>query len=232
MIWPDSRSCSRGPQVSNFTDVSRRATSRMSPASGRGRPRLELRTLRSDLAGPFDLTLASGSALIVTGPSGAGKSVFLRMIADLDPNAGEALLDGVPRSSIPAPAWRARVVYSAAEPGWWHERIGDHFAHPPTALAERLGLRPGILDQPVRLCSTGERQRLALIRALEGFPAVLLLDEPTASLDSESVAAIEALLLERRNAGMALLVVTHDLAQAVRLGGRHMRLVQGRLSST
>lgn len=230
MICSNSRSSSRGLRVSNFSDVSCGVTSLTSLASGSTTPRLELRGLRSDLAGPFDLKLAPGNVLVVTGPSGAGKSIFLRMIADLDPNAGEALLDGVPRSSIPAPAWRARVVYSAAEPGWWHERIGDHFTRPPTALAERLGLRPGILDQPVRLCSTGERQRLALIRALEGFPAVLLLDEPTASLDSESVAAIEALLRERRDAGMALLVVTHDLAQAARLGERHMRLVQGRLN--
>ena len=75
--------------------------------------------------------------------------------------------------------------------------------------------------------STGERQRLALIRALVRQPAVLLLDEPTASLDSDSVAAVEMLLRERREGGMALLVVTHDLAQAERLGDRHQRLVKG-----
>ena len=205
-------------------------TSPTSAASGVTVPRLEVRGLRSDLAGPFDFMLASGSALAVTGPSGAGKSVLLRMIADLDPNTGEALLDGVLRSVIPAPAWRARVVYSAAEPGWWHERVGDHFVRSPAVLLDRLGLRSSILDQPVRLCSTGERQRLALLRALERDPAVLLLDEPTSSLDADSVTAVEALLRERREAGMALLVVTHDLAQAARLGERHMRLELGRLN--
>ena len=95
-------------------------------------PRLELRGLRSALAGPFDLTLAAGEALAVTGPSGAGKSVFLRMVADLDPNEGEALLDGVPRRSMSGPVWRARVGYAAAEPGWWHEQVSAHFADPLT----------------------------------------------------------------------------------------------------
>ena len=190
--------------------------------------RLVLNGLRNAVAGPFDLTLEAGACLAITGPSGAGKSVFLRMVADLDPNEGEALLDGTRRSAMAAPAWRARVTYSAAEPGWWLERVGAHFTTPPLALIERLGLRPDILDQPVRLCSTGERQRLALIRALAGAPSVLLLDEPTASLDADSVAAAEALLRERRAGGMTLLLVTHDLAQAERLGDQHQRLVAGR----
>src|SRR5215472_3261576 len=85
--------------------------------------RLRIVNLHSHLAGPFDLTLAAGECLAITGPSGAGKSLFLRMIADLDPNQGEVFLDGVERRSMPAPAWRSRVVYSAAEPGWWHDTV-------------------------------------------------------------------------------------------------------------
>lgn len=193
--------------------------------------RLVLTGLRNAVAGPFDLTLDAGECLAITGPSGAGKSVFLRMVADLDPHDGEALLDGAARSAMAPSAWRARVTYSAAEPGWWHERVGDHFAVPPSALVQRLGLRPDILDQTVRLCSTGERQRLALIRALAGSPTVLLLDEPTASLDADSVSAAEALLRERRAAGMTLVLVTHDLVQAERLGDRHQRLVNGRFTA-
>ena len=195
-------------------------------------PRLELRGLRSALAGPFDMALAAGEALAVTGPSGAGKSVFLRMVADLDPNDGEALLDGVSRCSMSGPIWRARVVYAAAEPGWWHERVGTHFAEPPRQEAARLLLRPDIFDGPVRLCSTGERQRLALLRALAVGPTVLLLDEPTAALDPASTAAVEDLLRERQGDGMALLLVTHDAAQADRLGNRIMRLREGRLHDT
>lgn len=193
--------------------------------------RLVLAGLRNAVAGPFDLSLEAGACLAITGPSGAGKSVLLRMIGDLDPHEGQALLDGVASGAMPAPVWRSRVTYSAAEPGWWHDRVGDHFAESPSALIERLGLRPDILDQTVRLCSTGERQRLALIRALAGTPMVLLLDEPTASLDADSVAAVEALLRERLENGMALVLVTHDLAQAERLGDRHQRLVKGRFAT-
>lgn len=193
-------------------------------------PRLELRGLSNSLAGPFDLMLQPGASLAVTGPSGAGKSVLLRMIADLDPNEGDVLLDGRSRASFTGPDWRRRVVYTAAEPGWWLELVGEHFVVPPTELACRLGLRADIFDQPVRLCSTGERQRLALIRSLVAEPSALLLDEPTASLDAGNVARLEALLRERRDRGMALLVVTHDPAQAARLGDIHMRLVQGRLA--
>jgi ABC-type iron transport system FetAB ATPase subunit len=192
-------------------------------------PRLEVRGLRSSLAGPFDLLLEPGGSLAVTGPSGAGKSVLLRMIADLDPNDGDVLLDGRSRASFTGPDWRRRVVYTAAEPGWWLEIVGEHFKTPPAELASRLGLRADIFEQPVRLCSTGERQRLALIRSLAIEPSVLLLDEPTASLDADNVARVEALLRERQDRGMALLVVTHDPAQAARLGDTHKRLEQGRL---
>ncbi|MBO0710445.1 MAG: ATP-binding cassette domain-containing protein, partial [Acetobacteraceae bacterium] len=78
------------------------------------RERLRLAGLRSHLAGPFDLAVQPGECVAITGPSGSGKSLFLRMIADLDPNDGEAWLDGRARGSFAAPAWRRRVLYSAA----------------------------------------------------------------------------------------------------------------------
>jgi len=192
-------------------------------------PRLELRGLRTALAGPYSLALRPGASLAVTGPSGAGKSVLLRMIADLDPSEGDVLLDGRSRAAFAGPDWRRSVVYVAAEPGWWHEQVGDHFQDRPLALAARLGLRALTFDQPVRLCSTGERQRLALLRALSLDPPVLLLDEPTASLDADNVARVEAVLRERMDQGMTLLVVTHDPAQAARLGSLHLRLAEGSL---
>src|SRR5689334_13447214 len=89
-------------------------------------PRLRIIGLQSPLAGPFDLELAAGECLAITGASGSGKSLCLRMIADLDGNEGDVLLDGASRRSFSAPAWRRQVVYNAAEPGWWHERVGDH----------------------------------------------------------------------------------------------------------
>lgn len=192
-------------------------------------PRLELIALRHPHAGPFSLALAAGEAIAVTGPSGAGKSLLLRMAADLDPHEGEALLDGSPRSGVGAPDWRRQVTYAAAEPGWWHETVGPHFAAPPIEAAALLGLPPDIFRREIRLCSTGERQRLALLRALDHNPAVLLLDEPTAALDAESTSRVEALLRSRMEGGMAMLIVTHDPAQAARLAHRHLVLAQGHL---
>ena len=192
-------------------------------------PRIQLIGLRGPRAGPFDLALRAGDCLAVTGPSGAGKSLMLRMIADLDPHDGEALLDGSSRAAMPAPVWRRRVVYVAAESGWWLDRVGDHFGRPPLEAAEALGLPSGIFDRPVAVCSTGERQRLALLRALALDPPVLLLDEPTGGLDPETVLRAEALLRTPLAAGTSIVMVTHDPAQATRLGTAHAVLRDGRL---
>lgn len=185
-------------------------------------PRLSLRSLRSDLAGPFDFTLAAGACAAVSGASGSGKSLFLRMIADLDPNEGEVRLDGGPRAAMAAPDWRRRVPYVAAESGWWRDTVVEHFApdklDQARTLAARLGVGAAQVDGPVIRLSTGERQRLALVRALVLDSPVLLLDEPTGPLDPVSVGQVEDLLRERLAAGVSVLLVSHDPAQAARLG--------------
>lgn len=196
-------------------------------------PRLRIVNLHSDLAGPFDLELSAGECLAITGPSGAGKSLFLRMVADLDPNQGEVFLDGAERRTLPAPAWRRKVVYNAAEPGWWHERVADHFSGDAMAfarsMAPRLALAPVLLDGLVMQLSTGERQRAALIRALALQSPVLLLDEPTGALDEASTSLVEGVLRERLAAGITIAMVTHSAAQAARLGHRHMVMENRRL---
>jgi ABC-type iron transport system FetAB ATPase subunit len=194
---------------------------------------LRIVNLHNRLVGPFDLELAAGECLAITGPSGSGKSLFLRMVADLDPGQGEVFLDGVERRTIPAPAWRRKVVYSAAEPGWWHERVADHFHDEAMdfarAMAPRLALAPSLLDGQVLQLSTGERQRMALIRSLALASPVLLLDEATGALDEDSTVLVENLLRERLAAGVAIAVVTHSAAQAARLGHRQLRMDNRRL---
>jgi ABC-type iron transport system FetAB ATPase subunit len=198
-------------------------------------PLLSVRDLRSPFGGPFTFDVHAGECIAIQGPSGAGKSVLLRMLADLDPHDGDALLDGRPAASMPAPDWRAAVVYQAAEPAWWEATAGAHFADADrgfmdTTLAA-LGLSPALLDTEIERLSTGERQRLALVRSLARRPRVLLLDEPTAALDPEGVARVETLLRDRLAGGMALLIVTHAGEQARRLAQRIFRLEQGKLTA-
>jgi len=75
---------------------------------------LVVNELRSEFAGPFDLNLGAGACAAITGPSGSGKSLFLRMIADLDPNQGKVWLNGTERTSIAAPEWRRKATYVSA----------------------------------------------------------------------------------------------------------------------
>jgi ABC-type iron transport system FetAB ATPase subunit len=198
---------------------------------GDAAPRLRIEGLKSELAGPFDLEVATGECVGITGASGSGKSLFLRMICDLDVNQGEVWLDGVARSGMAAPAWRRQVMYVPAESGWWTDVIADHFPKPLLGaahdMAARLGLPDGIVDGPVSRLSTGERQRLAMIRALVMASPVLLLDEPTSALDGDGAARIEAILTERLAMGLSLVLVTHDPAQAVRMARRRYVMAPG-----
>jgi putative ABC transport system ATP-binding protein len=194
---------------------------------------LRVKQLRSAYAGPFELILDMGACAAITGPSGSGKSLFLRMIADLDPNEGDVWLNGRERVSMPAPEWRKQVTYVSAESGWWADTVIEHFPgngrNEIEILAARLGLRGELIDAPVAQLSTGEKQRLALVRALLAIPLVLLLDEPTGPLDEDSVTRVEALLQERMASGTSILMVTHDSNQARRLGSQHYRMMARRM---
>ncbi|WP_139826244.1 ABC transporter ATP-binding protein [Derxia lacustris] len=194
---------------------------------------LQLSALARLHVGPIDLVVHAGECVALAGPSGAGKSLLLRMIADLDPHTGDMALDGRACSAMPATEWRARVRYVAAESGWWRDSVAEHFA--PDAdfatLLPALALPPEAAQWPVARLSTGERQRLALLRALGPGVRVLLLDEPTSALDADNVARVEALLRAQCAAGVALLLVSHDDAQAARLASRRLRLCDGRLAA-
>lgn len=177
---------------------------------------------------PVDLLIPSGGLAWVYGPSGAGKTLLLRAIADLDPHEGEAYLDGVARSSLPAPAWRRQVGYLPAESHWWGEQVGEHFAAPDPELLGGLGFDPDALGWEVRRLSTGERQRLALGRLLANGPDALLLDEATANLDPTNQERVEQLVARyRASRGAAVLWVSHDPEQRRRLAGACHRIDAG-----
>lgn len=183
--------------------------------------RLQAIAVSSSVVAPVSFGLAAGQCLAVSGSSGAGKTRLLRLIADLDEGGGEVMLDGVPRSSLPAPAWRRQVLYQSAEPAWWRPSVAEHFEPDEQALvaqlADRLALPLDRLKADISQLSTGERQRAALVRSLAMRPKVLLLDEPTSALDADNVRRVEALLLDGMNDGLALMLVTHSQEQAARL---------------
>lgn len=179
---------------------------------------------------PF--TIAAGECVVLTGASGSGKSLLLRAIADLDLNSGELQVGELLRSRTPAPQWRRTVAYVPAESGWWADQVGEHFhdQHTTRSQLQALRLPTDCLQWPVSRLSTGEKQRLALLRTLVQKPQVLLLDEPTAALDTGAVAAVEAVLHNELARGVALLLVTHNQAQAARLAQRRLLIVNGRVS--
>lgn len=191
-----------------------------------------LEQLAARHVGPLSLNIAAGECICVLGASGSGKSLLLRAISDLDPHDGEIFFDGRACSAMPAPEWRAAVMLVMAESQWWFDTIGDHFIDGvDAAWLERLGLTAAAMSWSVARCSTGERQRLALLRALMRRPAVLLLDEPTGNLDDESSRRVEALLAEyRRTRQAAVLWVSHDEQQAARVATRRFVLDDGKLT--
>jgi ABC-type multidrug transport system ATPase subunit len=193
---------------------------------------LTIEGLRRPGLGPFDLSLTPGECAVLMGPSGAGKSLLLRMIADLDPNEGAVRLGDRPRDRMAAPDWRRLVTYVAAESGWWADIVGDHFAQtaPIVPYLPRIHLPVDALDWPVSRLSTGERQRLALLRAVAQRPAALLLDEPTSALDPEATAGVEGILRELLAQNVIMLAVSHDPAQARRLADRILHLEGGRIT--
>lgn len=183
--------------------------------------------------GPLNFSLAAGECLTLSGASGAGKTRVLRAIADLDAHLGEVFCRGSRAADLKPSLWRRRVGMLAADSQWWRDRVDEHFpAPPPPAHLQALDLAPGLLNESVARLSSGERQRLALLRLLANRPEVLLLDEPTANLDADNVSRVEQLVADYQAAeGAAVVWVSHDAAQSLRVAKRHVRLQSGRLSA-
>jgi len=197
--------------------------------------RLLVEALTTHQLGPYSLQIAPGECVTLSGPSGSGKSLLLRAIADLDPHDGHVLLDGTQSENIPAPLWRKKVCLLPADSQWWHDDVGPHFTVNATDAVystnkrcpylKPLGFDETTYSWQISRLSTGEKQRLALARALMNQPEVLLLDEPTGSLDPQSTRAVEELVANyQQKTGAAVLWVSHDAEQTARVSKRHYKL--------
>lgn len=200
----------------------------------------------------LELALPPGRILAVQGATGAGKSLLLRALAGLDAlDEGEVHLMGRPSADWAVTRYRSAVTYlhqsPALFPGGVEENLREPFGYAvhgdrsydrdeALRLLEPLGRTRAFLNRGVERLSGGERQIVALVRAMLPAPRVLLLDEPTAALDPDATGIVEALvrrwLDDPAADGRAVLWVTHDEAQARRAADRRMRLADGRLSPT
>ena len=191
------------------------------------------------------LDVSPGELVSLTGPSGSGKSTLLNLVGALDePDTGTITVDGVPLDGVDAAEYRAETVGFVFQ---FHHLIPtisaldnvqvpmfgrgrDRAARERTAreLLAEVGLAGRADDLPATL-SGGERQRVAIARALANGPRLLLADEPTGALDSETGEHVLALLRRlRAERGMTVLLVTNDDDVAA-TADRTLRLRDGRL---
>lgn len=190
----------------------------------------------------IDLALAPGRRTVIMGANGAGKSLLLRMLHGLiTPDAGLVLwhgraLDRAGRDQqamvFQRPVLLRRSVGANLRFALAARGLPRHVRTAREAEALAMARLETLARRPARQLSGGEQQRLAVARALAVRPEMLLLDEPTASLDPASTQAVEALIDQAHAGGVTIVLVTHDLGQARRMGDDLIFLHAGRVAET
>ncbi len=196
--------------------------------------------VRTQVLSGLDLEVQSGELITVMGSSGSGKSTLLRLINRLsEPDSGIILLNGKDTRDYDPLELRRKIGMVFQVPIVFRGSVRDNLSLglklwgsyiDIEALARDTGIPEALLDADALPLSVGEKQRVCIARALANQPEVLLLDEPTSSLDAITTEKIEGLLLGmRRERNLTMLWVTHDREQAKRTGGRKFLLRDGRL---
>jgi tungstate transport system ATP-binding protein len=184
------------------------------------------------IVAPLSLEIEAGPSTIILGANGAGKSVLMRLMHGLiAPSAGSVLWSEPDARRKQAMMFQRPVLLrrSALDNVIYALKVGgaDARALAMEALKE-VGLAH-LAHRPARVLSGGEQQRLALARAWALHPEVLFLDEPTASLDPSATREIEAVIRAFDTSGTKIVMATHNLGQARRLGDEVLFIHQGRL---
>ena len=192
---------------------------------------LKLEDLKIPDVEAVSLTIHPGECIGLCGDSGSGKTRLLRAIADMDEHGGQVYADESAQSDVSGHEWRRRVSLLPAESLWWFDCIGEHFhAHEPQLRV--LGFDEAVLNWQVSRCSSGEKQRLAVLRLLAHCPRVLLLDEPSANLDGGNAGRVEALIQDYLDTHNAMAIwVSHDPTQLERMASASYRIADGRLEA-
>ncbi len=189
------------------------------------------------LIGPVDLSLQGQGVSVVIGPNGAGKTSLLRMLHGI-----ARLREGRIDWACPTDEARRKQAFVFQSPVMLRRSVRDNLAYPlrlagqsrreARAMAEDWAGRVGLGDmvrRPATVLSGGERQKLALARALIREPELLFLDEPCASLDGRATREIEAILQGATERGTRLIMSTHDMGQARRLATEVIFVLRGRV---
>ena len=210
-------------------------------------PLLRARGLCFDAGGKrlidrIDADIPPHRRTVVMGANGTGKSLLLRLLHGLiQPSAGEVLWRGRPLDRegrgaqamvFQRPVMLRRSVLANLRFALAVRGVGGSERAKRESEAVARARLLNLEKRPARVLSAGEQQRLAVVRALACAPRVLLLDEPTASLDPASTHAIEQLVLEAYEGGVTIVLVTHDVGQARRLGDDLIFLHAGRVVET
>ncbi|WP_223424005.1 ABC transporter ATP-binding protein [Tateyamaria pelophila] len=189
------------------------------------------------ILGPVNLDLLDDGFTIVLGPNGAGKTTLLKVLHGV-----ERVSSGTVKWSVPDAVARQTQAYVFQRPVMLRRSVRQNLAYPlklvgasasdidngVTFWAAQIGLTE-MLDRPATRLSGGEKQKLALGRALIRTPRVLFLDEPCANLDGRSTREIEGVLQRANAAGTRIIMTTHNLGQARRLASDIVFLLNGRL---
>ena len=196
---------------------------------------ISVRTRGVTILDRITLRIEAGPPTVLIGPNGSGKTSLLRTAMGVDrPTQGRVTWGGLENAPpirrsivLQRPAMLRRTV--AANLSYALRVAGiPHRAGRIDELLAMVGL-VGLNKRPARRLSGGEQQRLALARALARDPAVLFLDEPTASLDPASTKAIEDIIRAIAASGIKIVMSTHDLGEARRLAGEIVLLHRGRV---
>jgi tungstate transport system ATP-binding protein len=203
------------------------------------RPVLEARSLSFAAGGQtlvhgIDLSIETGKRTLVMGANGSGKSLLLRLLHGLlPPSSGSVLWHGAPRGQamvFQRPVMLRRSVLANLRFALKVQGLRGRAREAKAREALEMAHLTDKAHQPARLLSGGEQQRLAVARALVCEPDLLFLDEPTSSLDPASTQMIEDLVSAAHLRGVTIVMVTHDLGQARRMGDEVIFLHAGRIA--